>query len=81
MTACWRGRGGGGPYEVKTGAVSATDLPGLLEFVRRFPEYRPLLICEADGRVAGERAGIDVLTWQEFLPGGPPGQDGSSRRG
>lgn len=36
--------------EVKTGAVSTADLRPLLEFVRRFPDYRPLLVGPADGR-------------------------------
>jgi hypothetical protein len=58
--------------EVKTGAVTATELRGLLEFTRRFPEYRPLLVGDPPGRLAAERAGIPFTTWQDFLLTGPP---------
>src|SRR5438128_4461030 len=36
--------------EVKTGAFEARDLGGLLEVTRRFPEYRPLVLCETRTR-------------------------------
>jgi len=32
--------------EVKTGSFDATALRGLGEFTRRFPQYRPLVICD-----------------------------------
>ena len=53
--------------EVKTGNIQAADLRGLLEFTARFPEYRPLLICEPAGILIAQRAGIPAQTWQEFL--------------
>ena len=59
--------------EVKTGLVEPAHLRGLLEFTRRFPEYRPLLISEASARTTAERAGIATLSWPEFLLAGPPG--------
>jgi hypothetical protein len=62
--------------EVKTGAVGAADLQGLLEFTRRVPEYRPLLICDAEEQAVGERLGVATITWQEFLLSGPPGATG-----
>ena len=58
--------------EVKTGPIGAADLRGLLEFTRRFPEYQPLLICDAEGRVVGERLRLPIIAWQEFLLSGPP---------
>ena len=58
--------------EVKTGSIGSADLRGLLEFTRRFPEYQPLLICDAAGRPAGERLGVPTIAWQEFLLSGPP---------
>lgn len=60
--------------EVKTGGVQASDLRGLLEFTRRFPKYRPLLLCDADdaaARAVADRAGIACQPWQEFLLEGP----------
>lgn len=59
--------------EVKTGRPDAGDLRGLLEFTRRFPAYRPLLVCDAEGREAAERAGVDTVSWGDFLLAGPPG--------
>jgi len=59
--------------EVKSGVVEPTHLRGLLEFTRRFPEYRPLLLSEASARTIAERAGIAALSWREFLLSGPPG--------
>jgi predicted AAA+ superfamily ATPase len=58
--------------EIKTGAVGTTDLRGLLEFTRRFPEYRPLLVCDPPGQLAAERAGIASVRWHDFLLSGPP---------
>lgn len=59
--------------EVKTGAVSPADLRGLLECGSRLPGFRPLLVCDSSGRPAAERAGIEAVTWREFLLAGPPG--------
>lgn len=58
--------------EVKTGPVSPTELRGLLEFTRRFTDYRPLLVCDPPRRWAAQRAGIESVAWQEFLTAGPP---------
>lgn len=58
--------------EVRTGAVESSDLRGLLEFVRRFPAFRPLLVAESAGRVAAARAGVAFTTWTDFLLSGPP---------
>ncbi len=58
--------------EVKTGGFRSGELRGLLEFVRRHPKFRPLVICRADGCATAERAGVAAMTWQEFLWSGPP---------
>jgi len=58
--------------EIKTSAVEAGDLRGLLEFSHRFPGYRPLLVGDPAGRLVADRAGIAAVTWQEFLLAGPP---------
>ena len=59
--------------EVKTGRFATRDLAPLLEFTRRHPEFRPLVLCAADSRPAAERSGVQALAWQEFLLAGPPG--------
>lgn len=60
--------------EVKTGDVSSADLRGLLEFVRRFPAYRPLVVCDAGKEKAAERLGIPAIPWDRFLFAGPAGR-------
>jgi hypothetical protein len=57
--------------EVTTGRVTQRELRGLGEFVRRFPEYRPLMICQPGEEGAAERLGIAAMTWQDFLWQGP----------
>jgi len=64
--------------EVKTGNLQMADLTGLLEFVRRFPRFKPLVICNAGARATAERAGVLAMTWQEYLLQGP---DGAAGRG
>jgi hypothetical protein len=62
--------------EIKSGIVKAADLHGLLEFHRRHPGYRPLLICDAGAMPAAERVGVEAVTWSNFLIYGLPGAIG-----
>jgi predicted AAA+ superfamily ATPase len=73
------GSWGSWAIEVKTGTIQTADLRGLLEFNRRFPAFRPLVICGAVGRTVAERAGIESITWSDFLLDGPPRTSRSSR--
>ncbi len=66
------GSWGSWAIEVKTGHVNSTDLRGLLEFSRRFPKYRPLVVCDRTARTSVGRLRIDVCDWQDFLLSGPP---------
>lgn len=59
--------------EVKSGPFAAQDLRGLLELVRRFPSYRPLVVCGKAERRSAERAGVEAVDWRDFLLAGPPG--------
>jgi predicted AAA+ superfamily ATPase len=59
--------------EVKTGPFQMSELKALLELVRRHPELRPLVICDDRGRPTAERAGVQAISWQDFLLKGPPG--------
>jgi len=58
--------------EVKTGSVSSSDLKGIGEFARRYPKYRPLVLCEHEARTAVERMGLEAMAWSDFLFKGPP---------
>jgi hypothetical protein len=53
--------------EIKTAAYTQRHLAGLTEFCRRFPEHRPLVICDAADRGAARNAGIDSISWRQFL--------------
>ncbi|NUN53767.1 MAG: ATP-binding protein [Planctomycetaceae bacterium] len=59
--------------EVKTGPVRASELRGLLEFHRRNPGFKPMLVGEEPGRAAAEEAGVPFRRWDDFLLGGPGG--------
>lgn len=69
----FEGSWGSWAVEVKTGGFQMSDLKGLLEFARRNPEFRPLVLCDSAGLPTAERAGVAATTWQEFLIEGPPG--------
>lgn len=58
--------------EVKSGPFRTSELKALLELVRRHPELRPLVICDDAGRASAERAGVQAISWQQFLLAGPP---------
>lgn len=57
--------------EIKTGDIHSADLRGLLEFTRRFPKYRPLVVCDRSASTAAARLGLECIAWQEFLLSGP----------
>jgi hypothetical protein len=57
---------------VKTGGFQSSELKGIFDIVRRHPELRPLVVCDDAGRATAERAGVESITWQDYLVGGPP---------
>lgn len=67
------GTWGSWAIEVKTGRFTTRDLHGLLEFNRRFPSYRPLVIGSSASIASATRAGVDAVTWHDFLVKGLPG--------
>jgi predicted AAA+ superfamily ATPase len=67
------GSWGSWAIEVKTGPFGAPEVRGLLEFARRFPKYRPLLLCDAAQLPGAERLGVEAIGWKRFLLNGPPG--------
>jgi uncharacterized protein len=66
------GSWGAWAMEIKTGRFQTADLHGLLEFVRRNPSFRPLVICGVEGCAIAARADVAAVTWQTFLLEGPP---------
>jgi len=58
--------------EVKTGNFDSSDLNGLLEFTRRNPSFRPLVLCKTEEIKKVQRIGLTAMPWQEFLLKGPP---------
>jgi predicted AAA+ superfamily ATPase len=65
------GSWGSWAVEVKTGAFQSGELRGLLELVGRHPGLQPLVVCDAAGSPAAERAGVRAIEWRQFLLGGP----------
>jgi uncharacterized protein len=65
------GTWGAWAVEVKTGSYQVHELSGLLEFVRRYPGFRPLVICDTQDRATADRAGVASVSWQDFLAGAP----------
>lgn len=57
--------------EVTLGPVTTEAVRGLLEFSRRFRDYRLLVICEQEEVAAASRLGLRAMTWQGFLLRGP----------
>jgi predicted AAA+ superfamily ATPase len=53
--------------EVKAGEYGTRDLSGLLEFCRRWPEFRPLVIGDERHADTARRLGVDFLGWRAFL--------------
>lgn len=76
----FEGSWGAWAVEVKMGSFQPNELKALLELVRRHPELRPLVICDDARRATAERAGVESVSWQDFLLGGPPGTGGHSPR-
>ena len=62
---CWA-------LEVKSGSWGPSDLTGLLEFCRRNPRFRPLLITDPSGMKGEAPMGVARTTWEDFLLEGPP---------
>jgi predicted AAA+ superfamily ATPase len=72
------GSWGAWAIEVKTGAFESTHLRGLLEFCRRYPRYRPLVVTAVGNESLATRFGLAAVNWPKFLLSGLPGrgQDG-----
>ncbi len=57
--------------EIKTGTVAEADLRGRMEFSRRNPDYRPLVLCDSRQQRVAQRLDAPAMTWMRFLLEGP----------
>ena len=53
--------------EVKTGRYSAEDLRGLGHTAQKFPECRPIVLCDPGCERVAEAAGFEASSWVDFL--------------
>jgi len=53
--------------EVKGGEFSSFDLRSLLEFHRRNPDFRPLVIGDERYADAASKIGVEFIRWQDYL--------------
>ena len=67
VDAVLSGSWGNWGVEIKTGDYTSRDLAGLLEFCRRYPDYRPMVLCDEKHMDTARRLGVEVLSWTEFL--------------
>jgi predicted AAA+ superfamily ATPase len=72
IDAVIEGTWGNWAVEVKTGSFQVHVLKGLLEFCRRNPKFRPLVVTPAGSESLARRHGVRSVSWQEFLISGPP---------
>ena len=73
IDAVFDGSWGKWAVEVKTGRFDAQALRGLLEFCRRHPAFKPLVITAPGDEQSARRHGIESVSWEDFLIAGPPG--------
>lgn len=72
IDAVLEGSWGNWAVEVKTGSFDIQALKGLLEFCRRNPKFRPLVITAPGSEAAPRRYALRSASWEEFLISGPP---------
>jgi hypothetical protein len=72
VDAVFEGSWGDWAVEVKTARFDLQSLKGLLEFCRRNPKFRPLVITAPGVEAIAHRHGLSALSWKEFLLSGPP---------
>ncbi len=72
IDAVFYGSWGKWAIEVKTGGFDSQALRGVLEFCRRHPAMKPLVICAPGSEETSRRHGIQSINWEDFLLQGPP---------
>ncbi len=74
VDAVFDGSWGKWAVEVKTGRFDVHALRGLLEFCRRNPAFKSLVISAPGDEETARRHGIESVSWEDFLIAGPPGK-------
>jgi hypothetical protein len=72
VDAVFEGSWGDWAVEVKTTSFDSFALKGLLEFCRRNPKFRSLVITAPGDEPLARRHGLLGINWKEFLMSGPP---------
>ncbi|MFN0204839.1 MAG: AAA family ATPase [Planctomycetota bacterium] len=72
VDAVVQGSWGRWAIEIKTGPFGSADLQGLFEFTKRFSQFKPLILCDAEHSAAATRLGIVAMPWKKFLLRGHP---------
>jgi uncharacterized protein len=53
--------------EVKSARFTAEDLRGLAHAAGRFPEFKPLVVCDPGEERQAQAAGFEAMSWVDFL--------------
>jgi hypothetical protein len=61
--------------EIKTGPFAARDLTGLLTFCKKYPRFKPLVICSDPASGPRLDAGVQTISVQSYLLEGIPNTD------
>ena len=61
----------GWAIEPETSSFDPLGLKGLLEFCRRNPKFRPLVITAPGDEPLARRHGLVAMSWKDFLISGP----------
>ena len=73
VDAITEGSWGAWAIEIKTGTFDATHLRGLMEFCRRHPRHRPLVVTSPGNESRARHLGVAFISWPDFVLSGPPG--------
>jgi len=57
--------------EIKSARFESRHLTGLLEFARRHPNFRPLVVTRPGDEGLARRLGLQSMSWVDFLSSGP----------
>lgn len=72
VNGIFEGSQGRWAVEIKTAHFTGSDLRGLFEFCRHFPEFRSLALTAPGDEDAAKKHGVLSLSWVDFLIAGLP---------
>ena len=65
------GSWGAWAIEIKSARFDSRDLAGLLEFCKRHPVFRPLVVTRPGDEDLARRLDLQAISWVDFLAAGP----------